>query len=71
MRPTQPLFGPGLRRLPLTTKSARKGYYKGTGVGILGHWDPANPRKFVIDWDKIKTYKVPEKGMNLAASEVR
>lgn len=54
------LFGPRLRRMQLTTKSARKGYYKGTGVGILGAWDKKNPRKFIVDWDKVKTYVVPK-----------
>jgi large subunit ribosomal protein L41 len=63
MKPTASLCG-ALRRTRLTTKQARKGYYKGTGTGILGHWDPANPRKFVVDWEKVRTFKYPEMGLD-------
>ncbi|KAF2274101.1 uncharacterized protein EI97DRAFT_435463 [Westerdykella ornata] len=62
MKPTQ-ILRERIRRLPLTTKQARKGFYKGTGTKILGHWDPLNPRKFVPDWEKIRTYKFPEFGL--------
>jgi large subunit ribosomal protein L41 len=46
-----------LRRLALTTKSANKGFYKGTGTGSVGrHTKHGN---FVIEWDKVRTYVVP------------
>jgi len=65
MKATQVLFGGRSRllRLPLSTKNARKGYYKGNGSGHQGSWDPANPRRFVPDWDKVRTYIYPERGL--------
>ncbi|KAH7135579.1 hypothetical protein B0J11DRAFT_518702 [Dendryphion nanum] len=58
MKSTQVLFG-RLRRLPLTTKQARKGYYKSNGAGVLGHWDIADQRVFRVDYDKVRTFVCP------------
>jgi len=57
MKPTQPLFK-AIKRLALTTKSANKGYYKGTGTGNMGQHDKWGG--FKIDWTKVRTYVVPE-----------
>lgn len=57
MQPTQPL-GRALRRLALTTKQANKGFYKGTGSGSMGSHTKWGGYK--IDWEKVRTYKVPD-----------
>lgn len=65
MKPTQVLLKgrSRLNRLPLSTKNARKGYYKGNGSGHMGTWDPNNTRRFVPDWEKVRTYVFPERGL--------
>ncbi|KAL1297330.1 hypothetical protein AAFC00_004877 [Neodothiora populina] len=55
--PTQPLQR-ALRRLALTTKSARKGFYKGTGSGAMGSHTKWGGYK--IDYSKVRTYVVPD-----------
>lgn len=56
MKPTQTL----LKRvkLRLTTKGANKGFYKGTGSGAMGEHTKYGGYK--LDWEKIRTYVVPE-----------
>jgi hypothetical protein len=56
MRPTQALFK-RIRRLALTTKKARKGYYKGTGSGSTGRHTQHGG--YIIEWEKVRTYVVP------------
>ncbi|KAF2021041.1 hypothetical protein BU24DRAFT_487541 [Aaosphaeria arxii CBS 175.79] len=63
MKATQALFG-RLRRLPLTTKQTRKGFYKGNGVGHLGSWDPVNHRVFKVDYSKVRTFVYPLTGLD-------
>lgn len=58
MKPTAAL-SKDLRRLALTTKKARKGFYKGTGTGSTG--THTKHGGFVIDYDKVRTYVVPPK----------
>ncbi|KAF2261982.1 hypothetical protein CC78DRAFT_499251 [Lojkania enalia] len=55
-KPTQCMLG-RLRRLPLTTKQARKGFYKGNGVGMLGTIDRYG--RFTVDWNRVRTFVVP------------
>jgi hypothetical protein len=50
-------LGRALRRLALTTKQAGKDYYKGTGSGSMGRHTKYGGYR--IDWDKVRTYKVP------------
>ena len=57
MKPTQALFK-RIARLRLTTKQTNKGYYKGTGTGSTG--THTKHGGYVIDWDKVRTYVVPE-----------
>ena len=57
MKPTQTLFK-RIARLRLTTKQTNKGYYKGTGTGSTG--THTKHGGYVIDWDKVRTYVVPE-----------
>lgn len=57
MKPTQSLFR-RLRRLALTTKQANKGFYKGTGTGSTGRHTKHGG--YVIEWEKVRTYVVPE-----------
>jgi len=64
MQPTQPLAR-ALRRLALTPKNAGKDFYKGTRTGSMG-WH-TKYGGYRIDWDKVRTYKVPD----LQAFEVR
>jgi hypothetical protein len=51
-------LGRALRRLALTTKQAGKDYYKGTGSGSMGRHTKYGGYR--IDWDKVRTYKVPD-----------
>ncbi|KAJ9630886.1 60S ribosomal protein L27, mitochondrial [Taxawa tesnikishii (nom. ined.)] len=57
MQPTQPLQR-SLRRLALTTKQVGKGYYKGTGTGSMGSHTKWGG--YIIDYNKVRTYKVPD-----------
>ncbi|KAI9051511.1 hypothetical protein LZ554_004557 [Drepanopeziza brunnea f. sp. 'monogermtubi'] len=57
MKATQAL-GKKLTRLALTTKQTNKGYYKGTGTGSTGRHTKHGG--YIIDWDKVRTYVVPE-----------
>ncbi|EON66885.1 hypothetical protein W97_06288 [Coniosporium apollinis CBS 100218] len=56
--PTLPLFR-ALRRLALTTKRARKGYYKGNRTGSMG-WHTKHGG-YKLDFSKVRTYVVPER----------
>ena len=58
MQPTQPLAKVVGRRLALTTKGAGKNFYKGTGSGSMG-WHTKHGG-YRIDWNKVRTYKVPD-----------
>ncbi|KAH6680312.1 mitochondrial ribosomal protein L27-domain-containing protein [Halenospora varia] len=57
MKPTQAL-AKRVTRLALNTKSTNKGYYKGTGTGSTG-WHTKHGG-YIIDWEKVRTYVVPE-----------
>ena len=57
MKPTAALHG-RLRRLPLTTKQVSNGFYKGTGSGAMGRHTKHGG--YVIEWNKVRTYVVPE-----------
>lgn len=60
MQPTLNLLArttTGIRRLKLTTKQVNGGYYKGTGSGSMGRHTKHGG--FVIDWNKVRTYVVP------------
>jgi len=46
-------------RLRLTTKQVNGGYYKGNRTGAVGHFGPKKGA-YVIDWEKVRTYVVPE-----------
>ncbi|KAL7622366.1 60S ribosomal protein L27, mitochondrial [Parahypoxylon ruwenzoriense] len=56
MQPTQALLK-RFRKLPLTTKDIKKGFYKGTGTGSMGSHTKFGG--YVIDWKKVRTYVVP------------
>ncbi|KAF3068488.1 54S ribosomal protein L27, mitochondrial [Daldinia childiae] len=56
MQPTQALLK-RYRKLPLTTKDIKKGFYKGTRTGSMGQHTKFGG--YVIDWDKVRTYVVP------------
>lgn len=55
-KPSQPMMA----RLRLTTKQVNGGYYKGTRTGSMGYFSPTNPSSYVIDYNKVRTYVVPE-----------
>ncbi|KAF2110573.1 hypothetical protein BDV96DRAFT_195510 [Lophiotrema nucula] len=55
-KPSPRLYG-RLRRLPLTTKQTNKGYYKGSGTGLLGTINKKG--KFKFDLDRVRTFVVP------------
>ncbi|KAL7270362.1 60S ribosomal protein L27, mitochondrial [Rhizina undulata] len=57
MRPTAALAR-SIRRLQLTTKQVNGGYYKGTGSGSMGRHTKHGG--YIIDWNKVRTYVVPE-----------
>lgn len=57
MQPTQALLK-RYRKLPLTTKDIKKGFYKGTGSGSMGRHTRFGG--YIIDWKKVRTYVVPE-----------
>ncbi|KAF3026332.1 hypothetical protein G7054_g13464 [Neopestalotiopsis clavispora] len=46
------------RKLPLTTKDINKGFYKGTRTGSMGRHTRFGG--YIIEWDKVRTYVVPE-----------
>lgn len=57
MQPSKALQGV-YRKLRLTTKDVKKGFYKGTGSGSMGrhtHWGT-----YKVDWRKVRTYVVPD-----------
>ncbi|GAP86798.1 putative 50S ribosomal protein 27 [Rosellinia necatrix] len=56
MQPTPALLK-RFRKLPLTTKDIKKGFYKGTGSGSMGQHTKYGG--YVIDWNKVRTYVVP------------
>ncbi|KAF2092470.1 hypothetical protein NA57DRAFT_50197 [Rhizodiscina lignyota] len=55
--PTQPLLK-AIKRLQLTTKQARKGYYKGNRTGSMGTFGKFG--KYKLDASKVRTYIVPD-----------
>ena len=58
MKPTESLCAIAVRRATLSTKRAGKGYYKGTRTGSMG--DHTKHGKYIIDWNKVRTYVVPK-----------
>ena len=56
MQPTQALLK-AYRKLPLTTKDIKKGFYKGTRTGSMGRHTKYGG--YVIEWKKVRTYVVP------------
>ncbi|KAI0408485.1 mitochondrial ribosomal protein L27-domain-containing protein [Xylaria palmicola] len=56
MQPTQALLK-RFRKLPLTTKDIKKGFYKGTRTGSMGRHTKHGG--YIIEWDKVRTYVVP------------
>ncbi|KAI5779313.1 mitochondrial ribosomal protein L27-domain-containing protein [Geopyxis carbonaria] len=61
MQPTAALLKrstTGIRRLRLTTKMVNGGYYKGTGSGSMGRHTKYGT--YIIEWDKVRTYVVPD-----------
>jgi large subunit ribosomal protein L41 len=49
---------PMMARLRFTTKQVNGGFYKGNRTGAMGHFDKKG--NYVIDWQKVRTYAVPE-----------
>ncbi|KAI0553126.1 mitochondrial ribosomal protein L27-domain-containing protein [Xylaria curta] len=60
MQPTQVLLK-HWRKLPLTTKDIKKGFYKGTRTGSMGRHTKHGG--YIIEWNKVRTYVVPS-GVN-------
>jgi hypothetical protein len=58
MRPTQALSVGRYRHLKLTTKDVGKGFYKGNRTGAMGRHTKHGG--YVIEWDRVRTYAVPE-----------
>lgn len=59
MRPTPSLSVVGqYRHLKLTTKDVAKGFYKGNRTGSMGRHTKYGG--YVIEWNKVRTYAVPE-----------
>ncbi|KAI0184845.1 mitochondrial ribosomal protein L27-domain-containing protein [Xylaria flabelliformis] len=56
MQPTQVLLK-HWRKLPLTTKDIKKGFYKGTRTGSMGRHTKHGGYR--IEWNKVRTYVVP------------
>jgi len=65
MHATAPLSR-AYRRLALTTKMANKGFYKGTRSGSMG--SHTKHGGYIIDWNKVRTYKAPENLQDFAVS---
>ncbi|KLU92145.1 hypothetical protein MAPG_11092 [Magnaporthiopsis poae ATCC 64411] len=57
MQPSKALQGV-YRKLRLTTKDVKKGFYKGTGSGSMGRHTPYGGYK--IDYKKVRTFVVPQ-----------
>lgn len=64
MRPTSSL-GIKFRKLALTTKDVKKGFYKGNRTGSMGRHTKHG--RYIIEWEKVRTYAVP----NLEGFKVR
>jgi large subunit ribosomal protein L41 len=58
MRPTQALQVLRYRNLRLTVKDTNKGFYKGNRTGAMGRHTKFGG--YVIEWDKVRTYVVPD-----------
>ncbi|KAF2706276.1 hypothetical protein K504DRAFT_413069 [Pleomassaria siparia CBS 279.74] len=56
-----PVLLKSIRRLPLSTKQAKKDYYKGNKVGRMGKIDQFG--RFKVDWDQVRTYVYPKEGL--------
>ena len=56
MRPTLQL-GIKFRKLRLTTKDVKKGFYKGNRTGAMGRHTKYGG--YLIEWEKVRTYAVP------------
>ena len=56
MRPTLSL-GIKFRKLRLTTKDIKKGFYKGNRTGAMGRHTKYGG--YIIEWNKVRTYPVP------------
>lgn len=56
MQPTLALLG-RFRKLRLTTKDIKKGFYKGTRTGSMGRHTKYGG--YIIDWNKVRTYVCP------------
>ncbi|KAF2153957.1 hypothetical protein K461DRAFT_292650 [Myriangium duriaei CBS 260.36] len=64
MQPTAARFSRAVRRLPLTSKQAGANYYKGYGGGAMGRHTKHGG--YVIEWEKVRTYRVPDlKGFHM------
>lgn len=59
-------FKTGSKRHPLTTKQGNKHYYKGTRSSGIGRQNSHG--KYIINWDKVRTYVVPA---SLHTSEIK
>ena len=57
MQPTQALLK-RYRKLPLTTKDIKKGFYKGTRTGAMGRH--TKYEGYIIDWSRVRTNVVPD-----------
>jgi hypothetical protein len=55
------------RKLPLTTKDINKGFYKGNRTGSMGRHTKFGG--YVIEWEKVRTYVVPEGMAQFKVSE--
>lgn len=47
----------GSKRHPLTSKQGNKNFYKGTGSSGIGKLDKHG--RYIINWEKVRTYVVP------------
>ena len=56
MRPTLSL-GIKFRKLQLTTKDVKKGFYKGNRTGAMGRHTKHGG--YLIEWEKVRTYAAP------------
>ena len=66
MRPTLSL-GIKFRKLRLTTKDIKKGFYKGNRTGAMGRHTKYGG--YIIEWNKVRTYPVPSlEGFNVCFS---
>jgi len=58
MQPTQTLQATAIRRMPLTTKRAGRGFYKGTRTGSMGRHTKYGG--YVVDFEKVRRFIVPD-----------